>query len=79
MVWQVTFATEAMRELKFFLEGDAQSVKSFMHDLTRKSRLLAQIDTVKSTELSGKNQYDKFTIFKSSEEAELQVQSFHQT
>ena len=57
--------------VEILLEGDAQSVKSFMRDLTEKKPPLAQIDAVKSTELSGKNQYDKFTIYKSSEKAEL--------
>jgi hydrogenase maturation protein HypF len=57
--------------VEILLEGDAQSIKIFMSDLTEKKPPLAQIDSVKSTELSGKNQYNKFTIFKSSEEAEL--------
>ena len=53
------------------MEGDAQNIKNFMHDLTKKKPPLAQIDSVKSIELTGKNEYDKFTIVKSSEEAEL--------
>jgi hydrogenase maturation protein HypF len=57
--------------VEILLEGSAQSIKNFMLDLTEKKPPLAQIDSVKSTELSGKNQYDKFTIYKSSEEAEL--------
>src|SRR5208283_1679415 len=57
--------------VEILLEGGAQGIKSFMSDLTEKKPPLAQIDAVKSTVLSGKNQYDKFTIYKSSEEAEL--------
>jgi hydrogenase maturation protein HypF len=57
--------------VEILLEGDAQSVKSFMRDLTAKKPPLAHIDAVKSTELSGENQYAKFTICKSSQKAEL--------
>ncbi len=57
--------------VEILLEGDALSIQSFMHDLTAKKPPLAQIDGVKSSELLGKNEYDKFTIYKSSEEAEL--------
>ncbi len=53
------------------LEGDAKNIQIFMHDLIPKKPPLAQIDSFKSTELSGSNEYNKFTIFKSSEEAEL--------
>ncbi len=52
------------------LEGDAQSIKRFMVDLTEKKPPLAHIDTVRSTELSGGNQYQKFAIIKSSDETE---------
>jgi hydrogenase maturation protein HypF len=41
-----------------------------MHDLTAKKPPLAHIDTVKRTVLPGGNQYGKFTIIKSSNEAE---------
>ena len=53
------------------LEGNAQKIKNFMRDLTDKKPPLAQIYSVKSTALSGNNEYDKFAIIKSSEEAEL--------
>jgi hydrogenase maturation protein HypF len=53
------------------LEGDAQSIKRFMRDLTEKKPPLAHIDAVKSVELNGENQHDTFTIIKSSQEAEL--------
>src|SRR5208283_1693798 len=57
--------------VEILLEGDTQNIQSFMRDLTEKKPPLAQIDSVKSTELSGKNEYGKFTILKSSSEAEL--------
>jgi hydrogenase maturation protein HypF len=57
--------------VEILLEGNAQNIKNFTRDLTEKKPPIAQIDTVKSTELSGKDQYDKFTIYKSSDEAEL--------
>jgi hydrogenase maturation protein HypF len=53
------------------LEGDEENIKCFMNDLTQMKPPLAQIDIVKRTELSGKNGYDKFTIIKSSSEAEV--------
>ena len=52
------------------LEGDAQNIKRFMIDLTEKKPPLARIYTVRSTELSGGNQYQKFAIIKSSDETE---------
>ena len=57
--------------VEILLEGDAQNIKIFMRDLSEKKPPLAQIDAVKSVELTGKNEYEKFTICKSSEEAEL--------
>ena len=57
--------------VEILLEGDVQGIQNFMHDLTEKKPPLAQIDAVKSTELSGKNEYDEFTIYKSSQEMEL--------
>ena len=53
------------------LEGNEENIKCFMNDLTKKKPPLAQIDAVKRTELSGKNEFDKFTIIKSSSEAEV--------
>jgi hydrogenase maturation protein HypF len=53
------------------LEGNDENIKCFMNDLTKKKPPLAQIDAVKRTELSGKNEFDKFTIIKSSSEAEV--------
>ena len=57
--------------VEILLEGTAQNIDGFMHDLTAKKPPLAQIEAVQSTTLSGKNQYLTFTIYKSSQEAEL--------
>ena len=57
--------------VEILLEGEAQRIKDFMLDLTEKKPPLAQIDSVKSSEILGKNEYENFTIVKSSEEAEL--------
>ena len=56
--------------VEVLLEGDAQNIKRFMRDLTEKKPPFAQIDAVKSTELTGENQYRTFTIIKSSNETE---------
>src|SRR5208283_450452 len=57
--------------VEILLEGEAQNVKSFMHNLTQKKPPNAQIERVKSVELSGANQFSEFTIWKSSDAAEL--------
>jgi len=57
--------------VEILLEGEAQNVKSFMRNLTQKKPPNAQIERVKSVELSGANQFSEFTIWKSSDEAEL--------
>ena len=56
--------------VEILLEGSAQSIESFMRDLTTEKPHLVQIDASKSTELSGVNEYEKFLIHKSSKEAE---------
>jgi hydrogenase maturation protein HypF len=56
--------------VEILLEGDVQGIESFMRDLTKEKPPLAQIDSVKSTEFSGKNEFKEFTICKSSDEAE---------
>ncbi len=56
--------------VEILLEGKAQSVRNFMNDLIKKKPPLAQIDAVKSVELTGDSQFDRFTICKSSNEAE---------
>jgi hydrogenase maturation protein HypF len=57
--------------VEVLLEGDAQQIERFMHDLTAQKPPLAQIDQVRRTELSGKNEYTTFSIHHSSKEAEL--------
>jgi hydrogenase maturation protein HypF len=57
--------------VEILLEGSVQSIQSFMRDLSVEKPPLAQIDSVKSTELTGKNEYAAFTIYESSQEAEL--------
>jgi hydrogenase maturation protein HypF len=57
--------------VEILLEGDEQGIERFMRDLTVEKPPLAQIDSIKSKELSGKNEYENFTIYKSSQEAEL--------
>ncbi|MCL5949781.1 MAG: carbamoyltransferase HypF [Candidatus Bathyarchaeota archaeon] len=56
--------------VEILLEGDAQKIKSFMQDLTAKKPPLAKIDQIKKIELSGKNEFESFTIYKSSQQAE---------
>ncbi len=56
--------------VEVLLEGEAEKIQSFMRDLTEKKPPLAQIEKINHTELSGKNEYKQFTIFKSSQEAE---------
>ena len=57
--------------VEVLLEGNAQSIKNFMYDLTAEKPPLAQIDQIKSTPLAGKQKYSQFIIYKSSQEAEL--------
>jgi hydrogenase maturation protein HypF len=56
--------------VEILIEGAEQSAQSFLRDLKEKKPPLAQIDKVVTTKLIGKNEHDKFTIIKSSEEAE---------
>jgi hydrogenase maturation protein HypF len=56
--------------VEILLEGDAQNIAYFMRDLTAEKPSLAQIDSICKTEISGKIQYQNFTIHKSSQEAE---------
>ena len=57
--------------VEILLEGEAQNVKIFSRDLIKKKPPNAQIERVKSFELSGANQFSEFTIWKSSDDAEL--------
>jgi hydrogenase maturation protein HypF len=56
--------------VEILLEGEEQSIQSFLRDLKQKKPPLAQIYTVTTTTLTGKNEHARFTIVKSSEEAE---------
>jgi hydrogenase maturation protein HypF len=57
--------------VEIVIEGEEADVKKFLKDLKEKKPPLAQIHDVMTTELKGKNEYEIFTIHKSSEEAEL--------
>jgi hydrogenase maturation protein HypF len=57
--------------VEILLEGSEPSVQIFLHDLNEKKPPLAQIHNIITTRLVGKNEHTKFTITKSSEEAEL--------
>jgi hydrogenase maturation protein HypF len=56
--------------VEVLLEGKAEKIQGFVHDLTEQKPPLAQIEKIVQTEISGKNEYEHFTIFKSSQEAE---------
>ncbi len=56
--------------VEILLEGDGQRIECFKRDLNSEKPPLAQIDHINSTKLSGKNEYQNFTIYKSSQEAE---------
>jgi len=57
--------------VEILLEGEEQNIQSFLHDLKEKKPPLAQIHDIITTTLTGKNQHADFTIYKSSEKAEL--------
>jgi hydrogenase maturation protein HypF len=57
--------------VEILLEGNEQSIHSFLRDLKEKKPHLAQIHDIITTTLTGKSQHMKFTIYKSSEETEL--------
>jgi hydrogenase maturation protein HypF len=57
--------------VEILLEGGEDAVKNFLRDLHEKKPPLAQIYEVITTTLEGKSEYEKFTIHKSSSEAEL--------
>ncbi len=56
--------------VEVLLEGEAKKIQSFILDLTEEKPQLAQIEKIKSVELSGKNEFRNFMICKSSQEAE---------
>ena len=57
--------------VEILLEGEEKSIKNFLRDLQEKKPPLAQIHDVITTTLAGKNEHTRFTIYKSSEKAEL--------
>jgi hydrogenase maturation protein HypF len=57
--------------VEILLEGTEASIKRFMQDLEEKKHPLAQIHNVITKRLEGSDEYEKFTIHKSSSEVEL--------
>ncbi|MEM3725984.1 MAG: carbamoyltransferase HypF [Candidatus Bathyarchaeia archaeon] len=57
--------------VEILVEGEENGIKSFMRDLKEKKPPLAQIYDIITTEVIGEEKYEKFTIYKSSNEAEL--------
>ena len=57
--------------VEILLEGKAEAIENFKRDLTVEKPPLAQIDKVSTSELSGKEEYEQFTIYKSSDEMKL--------
>ena len=57
--------------VEILLEGEDKNVQDFMRDLKEKKPPLAQIYEITTTKLEGKSEYEKFAIYKSSEEAEF--------
>jgi len=56
---------------EILLEGEEDNIKKFLKDLRIKKPPQAQIHDVMMKKLEGENEYEKFTIQKSSKEAEL--------
>jgi len=57
--------------VEILLEGREGDIEKFLKDLREKKPPLAQIHDVMIKKLKGKNEHEKFTIYKSSMEAEL--------
>jgi len=57
--------------VEILLEGREDNIKEFLRNLKEKKPPLAQIYEVTTLPLKGKNEYEAFTILKSSEKAEL--------
>ena len=57
--------------VEILLEGEGENIQNFMRDLKEKKPPLARIHEVIVTRLKGESEHEKFTIHKSSEEAEL--------
>ncbi len=58
--------------VEILLEGTEEAINNFMRDLREKKPPLAQIHDVVTTSIPGINEYKEFTIYKSSQEAELE-------
>jgi hydrogenase maturation protein HypF len=56
--------------VEILLEGTEANVKTFLHDLKQKKPPLAQIYEITTTKLQSRNEYEAFTIHRSSKEAE---------
>jgi hydrogenase maturation protein HypF len=56
--------------VEILLEGTERGIKNFLRDLKEKKPPLAQIHNITKTPLAGKTEHEKFTIYKSSKEAE---------
>jgi hydrogenase maturation protein HypF len=57
--------------VEVLVEGEEENIKSFMRDLKEKKPPLSQIHDIITTKVCGREEYEKFTIHKSSDEAEL--------
>jgi hydrogenase maturation protein HypF len=57
--------------VEILLEGNEDAVENFLRDLEEKRPPLAQIHEVITKRLESKSEHEKFTIYKSSKEAEL--------
>ena len=57
--------------VEILLEGKGENVQNFLRDLREKKPPLARVYEIITLPLKGKYEYENFTIFKSSEEAEL--------
>lgn len=57
--------------VEILLEGEENAINSFLRDLREKKPPLARIHEVITVKLDGENQYESFTIEKSSDESEL--------
>jgi len=57
--------------VEILLEGEEKNIQNFMRDLKERKPPLARIHEVIVTRLKGESEHAKFTIHKSSEEAEL--------
>jgi len=57
--------------VEILIEGEEQNIQNFLRDLKEKKTPLTQIHDIIKTPLTGKNQHEKFAIYKSSEATEL--------